>query len=124
MTILYVCLLIAGLLPIITASIAKAGAHADNKLPRDAVLIGYRRRANAAHFNSYEAFPLFAVAVILNLIHAAPTALLDGQAITYVSARIFYVICYIGDWDGVRSLLFMVALVTNIAIFVIPMLQA
>jgi uncharacterized MAPEG superfamily protein len=115
--------MIAGLLPIIAASIAKAGAHADNKLPRDAVLTGYRRRANAAHFNSYEAFPLFAVAVILNLIHAAPTALLDGLVIAYVIARIFYIACYIGDWDGVRSVLFMVALVINIAIFAIPILQ-
>lgn len=52
--------LIAGLLPIVCAGIAKWGVkNYDNHQPRSwlALQEGYRARANAAQENSFEAFP-------------------------------------------------------------------
>jgi len=66
--------LIAGLLPIVCAGIAKWGVKDfDNRHPRQwlATLEGRRARANAAQENSFEAFPLFAVGVALALFREA-----------------------------------------------------
>jgi uncharacterized MAPEG superfamily protein len=123
MPIAYWCIFITALMPIALASIAKAGAHVDNKLPRDGVLSGWRRRANAAHFNSFEAFPIFAAAVLTALMQHAPLSIINTLAGTYVIVRICYVGLYVANLDRVRSLAFMIALMINIAIFLLPLLS-
>ena len=62
MMISYATLLVAGLMPMVCAGIAKAGAKGyDNHNPRAwlAKQEGYRARANAAQANCLEAFPYF-----------------------------------------------------------------
>src|SRR5687767_3316642 len=99
------CVLVAGLLPYVATVTAKAGARFDNNNPRDwlAKQEGYRRRANAAQANSFEAFPLFAAAVFAAMLTQAPQARADLLAMGFIAARIVYLVCYLADWAILRS---------------------
>ena len=114
------CVLIAGLLPYVAAVTAKAGAKFDNANPRDwlAKQEGYRRRANAAQANAFEAFPLFAVAVIVAFLLHAPQARVDMLAMGFVAARIAYLGCYLADWAALRSVAWLAGIVCAVMIFV------
>lgn len=113
------CVLIAGLLPYLAAVTAKAGARFDNRNPRDwlARQEGYRKRANAAQANAFEAFPLFAVAVIVAMLLEAPQAKVDMLAIGFIVARIAYFGCYLANWATLRSLAWFAGLVCAVTIF-------
>jgi uncharacterized MAPEG superfamily protein len=120
MTMALWCVLIAGLLPYAAVMIAKGGAKFDNNNPRDwlAKQEGYRRRANGAQANSFEAFPLFAVAVIVAHVLHGPQARVDTLAIVFIAARVAYLICYIADWAIPRSVAWLVGMVCAVTIFV------
>lgn len=123
MTIALWCLLVAGLLPALTAGIAKWGPGIDNNHPRDwaMTLEGHRRRAYAAHQNSFEAFPFFAAALFAAHHGSAPQALIDPLAIAYIAARVGYTGAYIADRPTLRSLLWVGAMALAIAIFTAPL---
>jgi uncharacterized MAPEG superfamily protein len=114
------CVLIAGLLPYVAVVIAKGGAKFDNNNPRDwlAKQEGYRRRANGAQANSFEAFPLFAAAVIVAHVLHGPQARVDMFAMIFIAARIAYLLCYIADWAVLRSLAWLLGIVCAVTIFV------
>lgn len=118
----YWCVLFAGLLPVLTVGLAKAGGRLDNNNPRDwaGQLAGYRRRAHAAHLNHFEAFPLFAAAVIVAKSLGAPAGPVDALALTFVAARIAYTACYMLDWATLRSVVWLVGWMATIAIFASP----
>jgi uncharacterized MAPEG superfamily protein len=120
MTIAFWCVLIAGLLPYIAALTAKAGARFDNKNPRDwlAKQEGYRRRANAAQANAFEAFPLFAAAVIVAALVQAPQERVDLLAMSFVVARAAYFGFYLLDWAVPRSAAWFAGIGCAVAIFV------
>ena len=120
MTVAYWCVLIAAVIPLIAIGIAKAkGERYNNRHPR--VWLdkqqGYRARAAAAQSNSFEAFPLFAAAVIIAHLTNAPQGRLDLLAIVFVVARIVYVVCYLADWHWARSFVWTVGFVACIVIF-------
>lgn len=69
--------------------------------------------------NSYEAFPPFAAGVIIAHNTGALQAQVDLLAMTFVVMRIIYGICYVMDWATVRSLVWVVAFVCIIGLFVI-----
>ena len=119
MTIAFWCVLIAALLPYAAAGIAKAGARFDNRNPRDwlSQQEGYRRRANAAQANSFEAFPFFAAAVIISFIVRKNLELVDTLAVVFIIARIAYLIFYLADQALLRSLAWFVGIGSTIAIF-------
>jgi uncharacterized MAPEG superfamily protein len=122
MTIPFWCVLIAGLMPIGAAGLAKIGGRSfDNANPRGwlAQQTGFRARANAAQLNSFEAFPLFAAAVIVAHLRGAPVATVSALAVAYLVARAVYVGLYLADLDKLRSLAWFVALVLACTIFVI-----
>ena len=123
MTIAMWCVLIASLLPYVAVGIAKGGAKFDNNNPRDwlAKQTGHRRRANAAQANSFEAFPLFAVAVIVASLLHAPQARVDMLAMSFVAARVAYLICYLADWAALRSVAWLAGMVCAVMIFVAGM---
>jgi uncharacterized MAPEG superfamily protein len=120
MSIAFWCVLIAGLLPYAATVTAKAGAKFDNNNPRDwlARQEGYRRRANAAQLNSFEAFPLFAAAVIVAYVLKAPQGKVDTLAMVFVGARMAYIVCYLADIAAVRSVAWLVGIVSAVWIFV------
>ena len=121
MTIAYWCVLVAALLPYVATSIAKAGGERfNNRNPRLWLdkQQGFRARANAAQANSFEAFPFFAAAVIVAHLTHAPQNRVDALALTFVAARIAFLVCYLGDWHWVRSIVWMIGIAATIALFV------
>ncbi|HEY0218631.1 MAG TPA: MAPEG family protein [Afipia sp.] len=122
MPLAYWCVLIAALLPIIWAGYAKAGTKSDNRYPREEVddLPPMKRRAYAAHQNAYECFPVFAAAVIIAVTQRAPIEIVNWLAAIYIVLRIAHALLYIYNKPPLRSLAFLLALLVNIAIFVLP----
>jgi uncharacterized MAPEG superfamily protein len=122
MTTAYWCVLAAGLLPYLATVTAKLGARFDNRQPRDwlARQSGYRARANAAQLNGFEAFPLFAAAVIVAHQLGAPQPRIDTLALTFVAARLVYFACYLADVHWLRSLAWFAGIGAAVAIFVTP----
>lgn len=112
--------LVAGLLPIVCAGIAKRGARDyDNHDPRAwlASQAGRRARANAAQQNSFEAFPFFAAAVALALQGGASVEMVAPWAWGFVALRLAYIHCYLTDRSTLRSVVWLLGLVAVIRIF-------
>jgi uncharacterized MAPEG superfamily protein len=82
-----------------------------------------RFRALGAHQNGIEAFPFFAVAVLLAEFRAAPQHLIDELAVLFLIVRIAYVFTYLGDRPALRSILWSIGFVINVGIFFLPMLR-
>ena len=120
MTIAFTCVLIAGLLPIVAAGIAKFGfKDFDNSNPRQwlAKQNGFRARANAAQANTFESIPFFFAAIAIAAIAQAPQYRIDLLAVIYVLARIAFIVCYVADWPKLRTAVWTIALAAIIAIF-------
>ena len=122
MTIALWCVLAGGLTPYLFAAVAKVGAPIDNRLPRDSAdaLIGYRRRAFAAHLNTFEAFPFFAIAVLAAQTQGGSQLHIDQLALTWIGLRFVYFILYLGNLAALRSLVWAVGVVVAVAIFTVP----
>ena len=126
MIISYAAILVAGLTPLVCAGIAKAGAKGyDNHNPREwmAQQTGHRARANAAQANCLEAFPFFAVAVILALLTGVEPVVVDMLCILFTAARVAYVACYLKDKALFRSLFWAVGLLAVLTLYVLAMLN-
>ena len=120
MTIAYLCILVAALLPIVCAGIAKAGFKGyDNRSPRDWLSRqdGWRKRADAAQANSFEALPFFAAAVLVAHQLGAPQGRIDALAVAFIVARVAYIALYVTDRATLRSVAWAVGLGLAIAIF-------
>ncbi len=117
----FLCVLIAGLLPYVGTMAAKWGFRRyDNHNPRQwlAEQTGFRARGNAAQANSFEAFPLFAAGVIIATLAQVDAALTDALAVTFVLARVGYIVCYVADKATWRSIFWLVGLLSVVALFV------
>jgi uncharacterized MAPEG superfamily protein len=113
--------LIAGLLPFVCAIVAKWGGRGyDNHNPREwlAHQDGYRARANAAQQNSFEAFPFFAVGVVLAALGGADGDVMEIASWVFVAARVVYIACYVKDLATWRSLMWLVGWVATIYLYV------
>jgi uncharacterized MAPEG superfamily protein len=125
-TLAYWCVLVAALLPIVCAGIAKAGTFGkprsqggfDNDNPRAwlAGLSDWRARANAAQANSFEALPFFIGAVVIAHQLGAVQGRVDLLALVYIVLRLLYITFYVGSLSTLRSLAWAGALAVNIAI--------
>ena len=107
-------------------SVKKLGSgQYDNSKPRDPAFYedAIRARALGAHQNGIEAFPFFAVAVLLAEFRAAPQNLINELAVLFVIVRIAYVFTYIGNRPRLRSILWNLGFTINIAIFFLPLLR-
>jgi len=125
-TVAYWCILVAALLPIVCAGIAKYGLMRtppgqggyDNHHPRAwlARQTDWRARANAAQANTFEALPFFFVAVIIAHLLQANQTQVDILALLFVVLRIAYIMMYVANLASARSGLWAVALLVNIGI--------
>ena len=125
-TVAYWCILVAAILPIVCTGIAKYGMFTvkrkdggyDNNNPRAwlAKQQDWRARANAAQANTFEALPLFFAAVIIAHLLQAGQAKLDILAFTFVLLRVAYIVVYVADMATTRSVIWFLALLTNVAI--------
>jgi uncharacterized MAPEG superfamily protein len=121
MTIAFWCVLVAALLPYVGTAVAKVGGQRySNRYPRAWLdkQQGLRARANAAQANSFEAFPLFAAAVVIAHLAHAPQGRVDALAVAFVVARVAYLACYLADWHWARSLVWAVGIGATVALFV------
>jgi len=96
----------------------------DNAKPRDPSFYEdpLRARAWGAHQNGIEAFPFFAVAVLLAEFRDAPQNLVNELALLFVIVRLAYVLTYIGNRPTLRSILWVIGFGINVAIFFLPLL--
>ena len=127
MTIAKWCVLIACFLPSVTALLPKISAlhlpfkdgKYDNNNPREweSKLIGWQKRAIAAHSNGYEALPLFIAAVIFAQIAQGNQGRIDMLAITFVALRVAYIAVYLMNFGNLRSLIWGAAVATNVGLF-------
>jgi uncharacterized MAPEG superfamily protein len=111
MLISYGAVLVAGLMPVVCA-IAKSGFKGyDNSDPRAwlAQQTGFRARANAAQANCFEAFPFFAIGIVLALLTGVEPSAVDALALFFVMMRAAYVFFYITDRAKWRTLVWSAA---------------
>jgi uncharacterized MAPEG superfamily protein len=97
----------------------------DNSKPRDPAFYEdpLRARALGAHQNGIEAFPFFAIAVLLAEFRAAPQNLINELAVLFLIVRVAYVLTYLGDRPRLRSILWNIGFAINIAIFFLPLIR-
>ena len=118
----YLSLLVAGVMPVACAGIAKLGfKDYDNHDPRAwlARQTGFRARANAAQSNSFEAFPFFAAGVVLAILAGVNHARIDSLSAGFVLARIAYLACYVADKATWRSIVWSIGYGCVIALYVL-----
>jgi uncharacterized MAPEG superfamily protein len=121
MTIALWCVLAAALMPYLATSIAKAGGERyDNRDPRAWLdrQDGWRVRANHAQLNGFEAFPFFAVSVIVAQMLQAPQDRVDALALIFIAVRCVYLVSYIADWHWARSIAWLLGWFACILLFV------
>jgi uncharacterized MAPEG superfamily protein len=128
-TIAYWCVLIAALLPIVCAAVAKSGMFGkprreggfDNDNPRAwlARQTDWRARANAAQANSFESLPFFIGAVIIAHQLGAHQVRLDVLAFVYIVLRMMYIMMYVAGLSTARSIAWTLAMAVNIGILFI-----
>lgn len=122
------CLLIAAMLHVISkvpvaVAMSRQGKY-DNNQPRvqEATLTGFGHRALAAHENTMEAFPLFAAGIIVALVAQADQTSIDTLAITFIIARLLYLLCYLSDIAWLRSLVWGVGHLASLTLIALPLL--
>jgi uncharacterized MAPEG superfamily protein len=125
-TIAYWCVLVMALLPVVCAGIAKSGMMRtppgeggyDNADPRSWLQrqTAWRARANNAQANTFEALPFFFAAVIIAHQLQASQGYVDLLAVAFVVLRLAYVAAYVADKANLRSIVWMLALLANVAL--------
>lgn len=126
-TVAYWCVLLAVLLPLACAYLAKLRGFGrprseggyDNDQPRAwlARQEGWQARADAAQANSFESLPFFIGAVLIAHQVGAPQPWLDILAVLFVTLRILYVTLYVVGLSTARSVVWALAFLVNVGIF-------
>ena len=104
-TVAYWCVLIAALLPLGCAWLAR---HPE-----------LQEHATGAKANSIEALPFFIGAVIIAHQLSAPQIALDILAVVFVTLRIIYIAMYVAGFPWIRSGIWALAFLVNVAILFI-----
>jgi uncharacterized MAPEG superfamily protein len=125
-TIAYWCVLVMALLPVVCAGIAKSGMMRtppeaggyDNADPRNWLQrqTAWRARANNAQANTFEALPFFFAAVIIAHQLQASQGYVDLLSVVFVVLRLAYVAAYVADKANLRSVIWILALLANVAV--------
>lgn len=124
------CVLIAGVLPHACSYFAKFGPSGsdagggrtfDNREPRAWLKeqTGPRARADAAQQNSWEAFPFFAIGVVLAVLQHVPVGTIDVLAVVFIVARLAYIGIYIAGGNASRSLVWLVGFGASVALYLV-----
>jgi len=131
MKLAYLCMLLACLLPIVCAGIAKSGSFGrprsqggyDNHDPRAwlARQQGHRARANAAQANSFEALPAFIAGVLVAQQAGVAAATVNALALAFLALRVLYIGFYLADRAAARSIVWLLGLGVCIALFVLAL---
>jgi uncharacterized MAPEG superfamily protein len=127
MTVANYCIIVACVLPIVCAGMAKSKGFGkprrdggfDNHNPRAwlSTLGGWQARANAAQANSFEALPLFIAGVLAAQQMGAVQERVDMLALSFLTFRLIYIGLYLADQPNLRSLAWFAALGSSVALF-------
>lgn len=130
MALSYWCVLVACLLPVVAAGVAKWGTFSrpanqggyDNRDPRAwlARQSGRRARANAAQANSFEALPLFIAAVLTAQQLQVAQGLINALAVSFVLLRLAYIWLYLTDRASARTGVWSAAFGVCVALLLAP----
>lgn len=119
---LLITLFIAMLLPFLAKAplafaMQKAGGY-DNHNPRaqQASLTGFGQRANAAHYNSFEALLIYACAVFSAIALEAVDSTTVVLAWVFIASRLAYLVCYWLDYATTRSAVWIIGMVAAFSI--------
>ena len=124
MTLAYICVLIAALLPYVWTVVAKSSGTTgryDNRDPRqwlDKQESPRVRRANAAQKNAFEAFPAFAAGVVMAQLAGVAPRMIGWLAAAFVISRVLHGVFYIGNQASMRSLVWFAGLICVVALMV------
>ena len=120
----YYMILIAGLMPYLFTIIAKVGnPHPyNNHDPREFLshTKGKQKRANNAQLNSFEAFPLFAIGVLVahqKMGTSTEYTTINMLSMGFVVARLLYGVAYINDWAIFRSIIWFIGLMIGCILY-------
>ncbi len=123
MTLAFWCVLAVLLAPYFLSVISRAGARKEDYVgdPRgyDEKLAGWRRRAHLAQLNAFEAFPAFAVAVIIAHLANAPQQRVDLLALIFVGLRLLHAVFYVTERASLRSYSWQFSMLVVIGLFVV-----
>ncbi len=122
MSLSMLCVLLTGLLPILLTGAAKFAANGfDNREPRPFLdsQTGWRKRAHWAHLNAFEAFPLFAFAVIMAHLNQANSAAVDSICLLFLLFRVLHAFFYIANWATLRTMAWVGGLACVFALFTV-----
>ncbi|MFO0667105.1 MAG: MAPEG family protein [Polyangiaceae bacterium] len=102
--------------------IIKQTGKYDNDNPRDqqAALEGPAKRAIAAHYNGFEAFPGFAIGVVLAKVTGTRPDIAMILAWVHVAARIVYPFLYINQISSLRSTVWAVGFLATMGLLCLP----
>jgi len=123
MTLAIWCILIVGLMPYFVYG--PAAAKVDNRLPRVSAggLTDLPARAYGAHLNSFETFPLFAIAVLVAHVAGGPGGPANWLAPLYIIIRLVYFYCYLSNLQPHRTIVFFIGLLDVLLIFISPLFR-
>lgn len=127
MTLAHLCLLVACVLPIACAGLAKSRGFGkrrsdggfDNHQPREwlARLQGWQARAHAAQANSWEALPVFVAGLMVASQRQAGQGMVDALALLFLASRVAFIGCYLADLASLRSLAWVTGFGASLALF-------
>ncbi len=127
MTLANYCLIIAAVLPIVCAGLAKSRGFGksrrdggyDNHEPRAWLSrqTGWQARANAAQANSFEALPLFYAGVLAAQQMQLNQGRIDLLAISFIVLRLVYIGLYLANVAALRSLAWVAGMGVCVAMF-------
>ena len=107
----------------LSVAMARQPEGYDNKNPRDqqAKLVGWGKRAAAAHANGFESFAPFAIGVLVATGTGAHPETAARLALGYIAARTLYPIMYLANIDKLRSLVWGLGFAATFALMVLPL---
>ncbi|MCC5880020.1 MAG: MAPEG family protein [Idiomarina sp.] len=118
MTALLITLLITMFLPflakapLVVAMNKQPGGY-DNRNPRaqQRALEGFGERANAAHYNSFEALGIYLGAIVVTVAAGGVDSVTIILGWIFVLSRVFYLLCYWVDKSSLRSLIWLAGII-------------
>ncbi len=107
----------------VSMAMARQGSY-DNHNPRlqQAQLTGWGKRAVAAHQNAFEAFPPFAIAVVVAYLGDADPTVFHSLAVGFLVLRFAYQGAYLADASSLRSILWGAAVACCVGLMLTPVL--
>lgn len=94
--------------------------NSDPRAQQDA-LEGWGQRAKAAHYNTYEAWPVFAVGLLAARFGGGDTAWIHGLALAWIALRLIYLWAYVADYASLRTVVWAGAVLAACWLMVLPL---